>query len=69
MKGLKKAPKIPENTFSDALLKPFFFCDAAAQLAVQFHQERTQVVCGSKEVRKRLTQIKPYLLSDKALAM
>ena len=33
----------------------FVWCFVATQLSYQLHQERTQVVCGSKEARKRLT--------------
>ena len=35
----------------------FFWCDAATQLALQVQQERTQVVCGGKEARKRLARV------------
>jgi len=31
----------------------FFGCYAATQLALQLHQERTQVVCSNREARKR----------------
>jgi len=34
----------------------YFLCFAATQLACQLQQERTQVVCGNKEARKRLAQ-------------
>ena len=30
-----------------------FFCYAATQLALQLHQERTQVVCSNREAQKR----------------
>jgi len=36
----------------------FFCCYAATQLALQVHQERSRVVCGNKEARKRLTDSK-----------
>jgi len=40
-------------------LKPswnlFFSCYAAKRLALQLHQERSQVMCGNEEARKCLT--------------
>jgi len=32
-------------------------CDAATRLALQLHQERTQVVCSNQEAQKRLTEL------------
>jgi len=37
-----------------------YVCFAVTQIACQFHQERTQVVCGNKEVRKRLARIERH---------
>ena len=34
----------------------FFGCYAATLLALQLHQERTQVMCNNKEARKRLAE-------------